>query len=46
MQEIADLNTEFYTGMRVYELEGVCVDDEEKDVDALTALLAGARVRF
>ena len=46
VQEIVDLNSEFYAGMRLCDLDGVYVDGEEKDVDGLTALLAGARVRF
>lgn len=46
VQEIAALNSEFYTGMRFYELDGVHVDGRERDVDDLAAFVTGAMVRF
>ena len=46
VQEIADLNTEAYVGLRRYSLDGVHVGGTRRDVDDLTAVLAGARVRF
>lgn len=46
VQEFAALNTEVYAGMRLYELDGAYVDGEEKDADDLTAVIAGAMVRF
>jgi predicted porin len=46
VQELRDLNTELYVGARRYEVDDVFVDGSEVDVDDLTAVLAGARVRF
>ncbi|WP_299821535.1 hypothetical protein [uncultured Jannaschia sp.] len=46
VQEIADLNTEAYLGFRRYELDDVFVNDTRGEVDALNAVLVGARVRF
>ena len=46
VQAVDSLNTEFYVGFRNYELEGVYVDGDEKDVDNLSAFITGARVQF
>lgn len=46
VQAISDLNTELYVGARVYELDDVYIDDDRSEVDDMTAVLAGARIRF
>ena len=46
VQEIAKLNTEGYVGLRRYALDDVYVDGTRRDVGDMTAVLAGARVRF
>ena len=46
VQDLRELNTELYVGARVYRLDGVFADGVERDVDDLTAVIAGARVRF
>jgi hypothetical protein len=46
VQEISDLNTETYVGIRRYALDDVFVDGIRSDVDDMTTVLAGARIRF
>lgn len=46
VQDLSSLNAEFYAGMRIYELNGVFVDGGRKEVDNLTAIVTGARIRF
>ena len=46
VQELHDLNTEIYIGARRYALDGVGLEGSSLEVDDLTAVIAGARVRF
>ena len=46
VQELRELNTELYFGARHYELDDVFVDGDAVEIDGLTAVVAGARVRF
>lgn len=46
VQDLPRLNAEAYIGARLYQLDGVHLDGFEVEVDDLTAVIAGARVRF
>ena len=46
VQELRELNTELYVGARRYGLDDVIFEGSEFEVDDLTAVVAGARVRF